>query len=86
MSSSEAIRNHLNHPVTTKSPIISPSQPPSTHPSAQARLLPSEVFGEGSMGAQTQRNASARAWSSACARGHVEPPRELPTKLPTMGN
>eukprot|EP00435_Cladocopium_sp_Y103_P057461 s146_g19.t1 len=39
----------------------------------QARLLPSEVFGEGSMGAQTQRNASARAWSNAyvhCARIH----------------
>lgn len=39
----------------------------------QARLLPSEVFGEGSVGAQTLRNASARAWSNAyvhCARIH----------------
>ena len=35
--------------------------------SAQARLKPSEVFGEGSMGAQSQRNASARAWSNAYA-------------------
>ena len=31
----------------------------------EARLLPSEVFGEGSMGAHLQRNASARAWSTA---------------------
>ena len=40
---------------------------------AQARLLPSEVFGEGSMGAHLQRNASAKAWSTAyvhCARIH----------------
>lgn len=39
----------------------------------QARLLPSEVFGEGALGAATQRNASARAWSNAyvhCARIH----------------